>query len=773
LAHVDLRFKKTFNIRRAGIGILLDIHNLFNTDKATGRIFSDRSDELRDRIMIQNKKISWVFAALLILFFCAFVLPEKRDTGLLSDKTVEAICEEISGERTLDTIYGIIPYNRNTGSREYDQAAQYLLTKLKNSLIPEVVIEEFAREWKDGYYLRKEPPWLAVQGWSVKKGVLKTINPERKIADFEEEPVTLARMSRSFKGRAEIIYVGDGTSENDYSGVDVEGKIVLARGYAETVHDLAVLQRGAVGVICYGPSSYNALKGQAHPNMVVWQVLSPVENKVKKPQFAFSISAEKGGYLLGLLKDQKRVEVEVDIETEFYDNNLKIVNALIPGKDLNQEEFIFYAHLDHFKPSAGDNASGCATLVEIARTLQSLVQRGKIAPPKRSIRFVWGPEGPGSLMYVNSRMDKMRSTLAGLNLDMVGEDMEKTHSVMRITRPPDSLPSFLGDLVHNMIENLDTKFVKAPTGKRNFLNYRFMPFSANSDHFIFNDGAVSVPMLMFIYWPDEFHHTNLDTPDKLDTTELKRTACLAASTAYFIASASDQDAYDLAQVVCSNGIGRIAQSVQKGLSLLRACEDRDLMENFKAGRDYIKFAAKRERGAIISCERLCRDEELKKEMRLLTSAINKAEDLTQTTFGNSYLEQCRARKIKPQKVILNDEEREASLIVPRRKGPYFNSLWSEEIPEEMLNKEEKDFLKDFEQRFVDFYIRIPEILNFADGRNSILEIRDAVASEYFGFMTASDYVGHPEDIGKGYRTLEIEDVRRLMDIFKKYGLVTF
>jgi hypothetical protein len=36
IQQLDFRFEKTFNIRRASIGILLDIHNLFNADKATG-----------------------------------------------------------------------------------------------------------------------------------------------------------------------------------------------------------------------------------------------------------------------------------------------------------------------------------------------------------------------------------------------------------------------------------------------------------------------------------------------------------------------------------------------------------------------------------------------------------------------------------------------------------------------------------------------------------------------------------------------------------------
>ena len=52
-------------------------------------------------------------------------------------------------------------------------------------------------------------------------------------------------------------------------------------------------------------------------------------------------------------------------------------------------------------------------------------------------------------------------------------------------------------------------------------------------------------------------------------------------------------------------------------------------------------------------------------------------------------------------------------------------------------------------------------------------IRDAVSSEYFGFMTAGQDVGQHEDIGREYRELSIPDVMKLMEIFKRAGLVTF
>ena len=105
---------------------------------------------------------------------------------------------------------------------------------------------------------------------------------------------------------------------------------------------------------------------------------------------------EKADILLDLLKSRTKVEVEVDIETEFYDNTLKIVNALIPGSDLDQDEFIFYAHLDHFKPSAGDNASGCAALARSLGPSKSLFRKERSRRRKGESGSSGDRKGPGA-----------------------------------------------------------------------------------------------------------------------------------------------------------------------------------------------------------------------------------------------------------------------------------------------------------------------------------------------------------------------------------------
>ena len=637
----------------------------------------------------------------------------------------------------------------------------------------DAVIEVFPLEWQKNYFISKKPSWWPQTGWTVKKAVLRVVKPEKIIADYDEEPIILARMSRSFKGRAELVAVGKGTADENYAGIDVKGKIVLASGYANTVHSLAVMKRDAVGIISFGPSSYNSIKGKGYPDMEVWQVLSPLQNKENKPQYAFSISENKGNYLLSLLAGQKKVEVDVDIQTEFYQNELKIVNASIQGKNNSDEEFLFYAHLDHVKPSAGDNASGCAALIEIARVITKLIDEGKIEQPDRTIRFIWGPEGPGSRMYLHAHFDKLKTTLCGLNLDMVGMDMEKTKSIFRIIKNPDSLPSFMSDLVQNLIENLDTRFVKAPTGKRNFLNYRFMPYSASSDHFIFNDGAVGVPMMMFNYSPDEFHHTNIDTPDKLDATELKRINFLSAATALFIVNANDKDAFDLANVVVSNGYGRIMRAFQKGLILLRESVGNNVLDSYKAGLNYIRCCAKREINAVKTVARLAAENRMKTKIKKLSGELTKCEKIALENLEKVYEENCFLNDLEVKKPMLTKIEKEGKKIVPRRIGRFLNLSWQFILNEKNLDDSSQKFLNEFKGEFLDYYIRIPELLNFVDNKNNLLEIRDAVAAEYFGFMTANNYVGHSEDISQKYRNLDMNSLIKLFTIFKKAELVTF
>src|SRR5258708_21573069 len=71
-----------------------------------------------------------------------------------------------------------------------------------------------------------------------------------------------------------------------------------------------------------------------------------------------------------------------------------------------------WCQLDHQRPGANDNASGCVTILEVARTLQKLIAEGKLTRPARTIRFIFPPEIEGTLALLNGHatFDKVSHT---------------------------------------------------------------------------------------------------------------------------------------------------------------------------------------------------------------------------------------------------------------------------------------------------------------------------------------------------------------------------
>jgi hypothetical protein len=51
--------------------------------------------------------------------------------------------------------------------------------------------------------------------------------------------------------------------------------------------------------------------------------------------------------------------------------------------------------------------------------------------------------------------------LANMNMDMVGEDCEKLHSMLVLTDCPDSIPSVVDDLVEEMTREVERRDVRS------------------------------------------------------------------------------------------------------------------------------------------------------------------------------------------------------------------------------------------------------------------------------------------------------------------------
>jgi hypothetical protein len=103
------------------------------------------------------------------------------------------------------------------------------------------------------------------------------------------------------------------------------------------------------------------------------------------------------------------------------------VIATLPGRDADGY-YLVCAHGDSDSggPGADDNASGVATVMEIARVLSELTRAGRLPAPRHSIRFaVWGAEYASARAYIEREGDRLRELKAVINFDETGTGAER------------------------------------------------------------------------------------------------------------------------------------------------------------------------------------------------------------------------------------------------------------------------------------------------------------------------------------------------------------
>ena len=187
----------------------------------------------------------------------------------------------------------------------------------------------------------------------------------------------------------------------------------------------------------------NAWSGEDE-NLIRWGHLETFsENKT----FGFMVSLKTARGMLERLARGEKIMLHVEVKAGQHAGNYEVVTATIPGADakLKEEEIAFSCHLDHQRPGANDNASGCVTILEVARTLQKLIGERKLARPARTIRFIFPPEIEGTLALLNGRPEFAKRIKVVIHMDMVGGGPE-TKAVFHVTRGPMSLPSFVHDV---------------------------------------------------------------------------------------------------------------------------------------------------------------------------------------------------------------------------------------------------------------------------------------------------------------------------------------
>jgi len=478
---------------------------------------------------------------------------------LLPEKDVAALANELSGETAKRNLEGIARFHRQRGSPGFHSAAELVAERARVYGLSDVAILQFPADGKIFYGTqRSRPAWDAEVGELSELLVVKTtIVPEgdrrtvtgfgvaaKPVGSYEAEPIVLAEDSESADVTADLVDVGSGTKESDYTGKDVKGKIVLVSAQPGAVQDLAVGKFGAAGIVSYAQNQKTAWWGEDE-NLIRWGHLQTFSSN---KTFGFMVSLKTARGLRERLAKGERIQLHAVVKAGQHAGNYEVVTATIPGADpkLKDEEIAFSCHLDHQRPGANDNASGCVTILEVARTLQKLIAEGKLARPARTIRFIWPPEIEGTLALLNGKPEFAKRIKAVVHMDMVGGGPE-TKAVFHVTRGPMSLPSFVHDVAWAFAEFVNEESYKfaaagaakypfaAPEGGKEPLRAEYSAYTMGSDHDVYQDSSFGIPAIYLNDWPDRYIHTNFDTAANIDPTKLKRAAFIGAASGYYLA----------------------------------------------------------------------------------------------------------------------------------------------------------------------------------------------------------------------------------------------
>lgn len=244
------------------------------------------------------------------------------------------------------------------------------------------------------------------------------------------------------------------------------------------------------------------------------------------------------------LKFKKHPTTTIDLnisypakDTSFYDKN---IIGYIEGTDLKDEYIVLGAHYDHLGSKgsdvfygADDNASGTATIMELARVLSMAKQQG--VEFRRSIVFIaFCAEETGlngSIYYANNPIFPIEKTVLMINFDMVGR--------------PDAKPE-LGTRVFALTYNMRRMATMKNLSKidKQMANFGFSTALSTKDKILYRFGSdhnpfvkKHVPSLVFTTSTHSDYHKVTDTPEKINYSNM---ANLVKATAVLLIEAANE-----------------------------------------------------------------------------------------------------------------------------------------------------------------------------------------------------------------------------------------
>lgn len=195
----------------------------------------------------------------------------------------------------------------------------------------------------------------------------------------------------------------------------VRGKIVLTEGFASPSITAQMEASGAIGLIAINPGV------DVHWGIctTIWGVPGTDDLDRKPNMPVVAVNKEGGQTLAGMAKEGKPVTIFTEMEEGWFAS--KLPEVWIEGTEEPEKYVLLHGHLDSWDVGVGDNATGDASLLEMARVLWA--HKDKL---KRSVRIAWWP-GHSTGRYAGSTwfsdtfaLDLDANCVAQVNCDSPG-----------------------------------------------------------------------------------------------------------------------------------------------------------------------------------------------------------------------------------------------------------------------------------------------------------------------------------------------------------------
>jgi hypothetical protein len=344
---------------------------------------------------------------------------------------------------------------------------------------------------------------------------------------------------------------------------------------------------------------------------------------------------------------------------------------VVPGTAFD-EEVLELGHA--FELGAQDNSTGAAAMLEAVATLTRLIDAGRLARPRRTIRILIMPEDYGSSAYIAAHPDRMKRTIGAINMDTPAGPYDETPGYT-FAMNPDVSRSYQDALIMRIAENY---YAGIP---RRFP--RWMPYRPTSDSYL-SDPTIGVPTLAAVGSSGavNVHHNSLDTLDRVDPRSLRDLSAIVAGFLYSLAGAGEREIPWLAEMTLDRAYENAARTAADHLTRIAAAPNPEALGRaLYAGLAQVNYNADRDRDALRSVLRLSRSspaavlepslEHIRKFADEQCGRLHRAADHRSTELG-------AAVPVKPIAPAPDPRRAEAAQIVVQRKR--FGPITLDDVP---------------------------------------------------------------------------------------------